>query len=52
MKRKCVRSAEQDVVYARRIYCWTQRAGATSAWKKIMRRRERHNGNREARQQW
>ncbi len=53
MKRECKRMAEHDVVYNRRYYCWTQRAGATAAWKKIMRRRERHQGNRQARrEQW
>jgi hypothetical protein len=41
--------AEQDVLTSwRRVYRWTQRAGATSYVKKQARRRERREGKREA----
>lgn len=43
-------SAEQDVIYARDVYCWTQRPGATAWWKRNIRRRERRDGRREARE--
>lgn len=33
---------EYDVHLARRIYCWTQRTGATAKVKRRVRRRERH----------
>jgi hypothetical protein len=51
VKRKIVTGAEQDVVHARRHYCYTQRAGVTSGIKRQMRRRERRDGAREARAQ-
>lgn len=47
-KRKALTAEEQDVVYARRWYCYLQRAGAASAIKRQMRRRERREGRREA----
>lgn len=38
----CVtRGAENDVFYARRIYCYTQRAGVCAKVKRGARRRER-----------
>lgn len=51
MKRKVVTGAEQDVVHARRIYCYTQRAGVTSGIKRQIRRRERREGRHEVREQ-
>lgn len=51
MKRKAVTCEEQDVVYARRWYCYLQRAGATSSIKRGMRRRERREGQQDAREQ-
>jgi hypothetical protein len=44
MGRRPVKDAdEQDVHTAwRRLYCWTQRAGATDKVKRRSRRRERH----------
>lgn len=44
MKRRVRSATEQDVVYARRIYCWLQKAGATAAVKRQIRRRERREG--------
>ncbi len=47
-KRKTVSGDEQDVVNARQHYCYLQRPGATDKIKRRMRRRERHEGKREA----
>jgi len=47
LKRRVITGAEQDVVHARRIYCYTQRTGVTSGIKRQIRRRERREGNRE-----
>lgn len=52
MKRKCINGTEQDVVHARRMYCYTQRAGASAWWKRNMRRRERREGKAETRGDW
>jgi len=39
---------EQDVLTGwRRVYCWTQRAGACAWWKRRNRRRQRHRMNKE-----
>jgi len=45
---------EQDVVStrARRIYLWTQRAGATAKAKRRIRRRERRLGKFVVREEW
>lgn len=51
-KRECKNGTEQDVVYARRIYCYLQRAGATSWWKRNMRRCERREGYKEIHGDW
>ena len=51
MKRKARAFDEQDVVYWRRVYVWTQRTGATSKVKRRMRRRERREGRAEARRE-
>ena len=51
VKRKLISGDEHDVVEPRRLYCWTQRAGATAEVKRRIRRRERREGRREARQQ-
>lgn len=41
-KRKATNGAEQDVFTGwRKVYCWTQRPGATAWWKRNARRRER-----------
>lgn len=48
VKRRAITAAEQDVVEARRWYCYTQRAGVASGVKRQMRRRERREGKREA----
>ena len=37
----CRSGYEQDCIYARRVYCFTQRAGVVSAAKRAIRRRER-----------
>lgn len=49
VKRKAITADEQDVVGARRFYCYLQRAGVTSEIKRRMRRRERRNGRSETR---
>jgi hypothetical protein len=53
MKRKAITGAEQDVICARRRYCYTQRAGVTAGIKRQMRRRERRQGRAQIdRGQW
>lgn len=47
MKRMAISGAEQDVVEARRRYCYLQRAGVASGIKRQMRRRERHDARRD-----
>lgn len=43
--RRIITGDEQDVhTKWRRLYCWTQRAGATSKVKRRTRRRERREG--------
>ncbi len=49
MPRKAITVEEQDVVYARRWYCYLKNAGAASGIKRQMRRRERREGRAEAR---
>ena len=50
MKRKAVKADEYDVVSGwRRVLCYMQRAGTTSAIKRRMRRRERHDAKQEIR---
>lgn len=50
MKRKAVKADEHDVITGwRRYLCYLQRAGATDAIKRRMRRRERREGKRETR---
>lgn len=47
----CRSGYEQDCIYARRVYCYTQRPGVVSAAKRAIRRRERRSGQRETREQ-
>lgn len=50
MKRRTVKADEWDVVTNwRRYICYMQRAGVTSAIKRRMRRRERHDAKSEIR---
>ena len=50
MKRRAVKADEYDVVTGwRRYLCYMKRAGVVSAIKRRMRRRERHDANRETR---
>lgn len=52
MKRQIKTNEEQDVHTGwRRIFVWTQRAGATSKVKRRTRRRERREGKREVQEQ-
>ena len=52
MARRIVTNEEQDVYTAwRRLYCWTQRAGATKKVKRRTHRRERRDGKAEIQQQ-
>ena len=53
-QKRVVRGAdEQDALTRwRRLYVWTQRAGATSAVKRRYRRRERRDGKTEVRHQF
>lgn len=48
-RRTKLNADENDVHYARRFYCWTQRAGATAATKRRTRRRERRQLERDLR---
>lgn len=49
MKREPCRSGyEQDCIYARRVYCYTQKPGVVSAAKRAIRRRERRQGQQQA----
>ncbi len=50
MSRK-IRSAEEEDVFTswRRLYCWTQRAGACKRVKRRANRRERREGKQETR---
>jgi hypothetical protein len=50
LKRKLISGDEYDVVYGRRFLCAFQRAGVASATKRKIRRRERQEGKREARE--
>ena len=51
MKREVKTADEQDVFTGwRRMYVWTQRAGATSKVKRRARRRERHEARNRIRQ--
>ena len=43
----CRSGYEQDCIYARLVYCFTQRAGVVSAAKRAIRRRERRQGRDE-----
>lgn len=46
-RRRIITSDEQDVhTDWRRVYCWTQRTGATAKVKRRTRRRERREGKR------
>lgn len=50
MKRRIITGDEQDVHTPwRRMFVWTQRAGATAKVKRRTRRRERRDGKRETR---
>lgn len=50
MARRIIGWDEQDVHTPwRKLYCWTQRAGATSKVKRRTRRRERREGDEEVR---
>jgi hypothetical protein len=50
MKRPTRGGAERDVHGRwRRLYCWTQKAGATRKIKRISNRRERREGRTDAR---
>lgn len=52
MKRRILSMDEQDVHSRwRKLYCWTQRAGATKKVKQLTNRRERREGKRETREQ-
>lgn len=52
-RRRIITADEQDVYTGwRRIYCWTQRAGATSEVKRRTRRRERREGKAEIGREW
>jgi hypothetical protein len=51
MKRKLISGDERDAIHARRHLCCLQRAGVVSATKRRIRRRERQEGRREAREQ-
>jgi hypothetical protein len=47
--RVCKSGAEEDVVYARKWYCYTKRPRVTSKIKRQMRRRERREAKTEIR---
>lgn len=50
VKRKTANGDEEDVFTGwRKLYCWTQRPGATSRVKRAARRRERFEARHEAR---
>ncbi len=50
MKQKLVDGGEIDVVYNRRFYTYTQRAGVCKKIKTDMRRRARHEARRNLRE--
>lgn len=52
-RRRIVTSGEQDVYTGwRRLYCWTQRAGAVKSVKRQTHKRERREGRAEANAQY
>lgn len=51
MKRRVVGGDEWDMIYARRHYCYLQRAGVTDQIKRRIRRRERQDGKRDVRKE-
>ncbi len=50
MKQRLKMGDEWDVLYARKIYCYLQRAGAASEVKIRLRRRSRHDARRDLRE--
>jgi hypothetical protein len=52
MTKRPIRGGAEQTVFTgwRKLYCWTQRAGATSAVKRRARRRERRAGKQETRE--
>lgn len=53
MGRRQIKSADEQDVHTgwRRIYCWTQRAGATAKVKRATRRRERREAKNDLRKE-